>query len=205
MKIIRGAMAAVHYHAMLGGMNLMLEAGGDIQKQDNELLRFLAVNRVPTSQTRDQKMKLTVGGVYLQAVLEPTDWLKHSLAYRWDWVSGNYANRLNNTTARANDYGTIRQPKLSVALTPLEGVTLYGNWGKTFQIGTESGAYLIAPRVVDLDPSVNEGWEAGIKLKRGPLEGRLAAWRQTATGEIKRKLNDPTGDFDNGRDAAQGH
>ncbi len=33
--------------------------------------------------------------------------------------------------------------------------------------------------------------------RRGPLEGRLAAWRQTATGEIKRKLNDPTGDFDN--------
>ena len=192
-----GALAAAHYHAQLGGMHMMLEAGGDFQKQDNTSLRFTAVNRVPTAQTRDQKMHLTVGGIYVQAILEPTDWLKITPAYRWDWVSGNYANRLNKTTARANDYGTIKQPKLSVALTPLEGVTVYGNWGKTFQIGTESGAYLIAPRLIDLDPSINEGWEAGIKLKRGSLEGRLAAWKQTATGEIKRKLNDPLGDFDN--------
>lgn len=178
-------------------MDLMLEAGGDVQKQDNESLRYTAVNRVPTAQTRDQKMFLTVGGVYLQAILKPVDWITITPAYRMDWVGGDYTNRLNNTTARANDYGTIKQPKLSVALTPLEGITTYGNWGKTFQIGTESGAYLIAPRVVDLDPSINEGWEAGVKLKRGGVESRVAIWKQTATGEIKRKLNDPLGDFDN--------
>ena len=192
-----GALAAVHYHATLGGMDVMLEAGGDVQRQDNESLRYLAVNRVPTSQTRDQKMFLTVGGAYLQAILKPADWITITPAYRLDWVGGDYTNRLNNTTARANDYGTIRQPKLSVALTPLDGVTAYANWGKTFQIGTESGAYLIAPRLIDLDPSINEGWEAGVKLKRGGVKSRIALWRQTATGEIKRKLNDPLGDFDN--------
>lgn len=192
-----GALAAVHYHTTLGGMDLMLEAGSDVQRQDNESLRYLAVNRVATSQTRDQKMFLTVGGAYLQAILKPADWITITPAYRLDWVGGDYTNRLNNTTARANDYGTIRQPKLSVALTPLDGVTAYANWGKTFQIGTESGAYLIAPRLIDLDPSINEGWEAGVKLKRGGVESRIALWRQTATGEIKRKLNDPLGDFDN--------
>lgn len=192
-----GALAAAHYHASIGGVDVMLEAGGDVQKQDNESLRFTALKRVPTAQTRNQKMKLTIGGVYVQAIIEPADWIKITPAYRIDWVGGTYANRLNNTTARANDYGSIKQPKLSVALTPAQGITAYANWGKTFQIGTESGAYLIAPRLVDLAPSINEGWEAGIKLKRGPVEGRIAAWRQTATGEIKRKLNDPLGDFDN--------
>lgn len=192
-----GALAAVHYHATLAGMDLMLEAGGDVQRQDNESLRYTAVNRAPTAQTRDQKMFLTVGGAYLQAIVKPADWITITPAYRLDWVGGDFTNRLNNTTARANDYGTIKQPKLSVALTPLEGVTAYGNWGKTFQIGTESGAYLIAPRRIDLAPSINEGWEAGIKMKRGSVESRVAIWKQTATGEIKRKLNDPLGDFDN--------
>lgn len=192
-----GAMTAVHYHTRLGGMDLMLEAGGDVQKQDNVSLRFTALNRVPTAQTRDQKMHLTVGGVYMQAILQPADWIKITPAYRIDWVGGRYTNRLNNTTARANDYGAIQQPKLSVALTPVDGITLYGNWGKTFQIGTESGAYLIPPRAIDLEPSTNTGWETGLKVQRGNVEGRLAIWKQTATGEIKRKLNDPLGDFDN--------
>jgi iron complex outermembrane receptor protein len=192
-----GALAAVHYHATLGGMDVMLEAGGDVQRQDNESLRYTAVNRVPTAQTRDQKMFLTVGGAYLQAIMKPADWITLTPAYRIDWVGGDYTNRLNNTTARANDYGTIKQPKFSVALTPVEGITAYGNWGKTFQIGTESGAYLIAPRRIDLAPSINEGWEAGVKLKRWGVESRVALWKQTATGEIKRKLNDPLGDFDN--------
>lgn len=193
-----GALAAVHYHASLGGVQMMLEAGGDIQKQDNVSLRYLSVARVPTSQTRDQQFNLTVGGVYAQAVIEPVAWLKLTPAYRIDWVGGDYANRLNNTTAPINAYGAIRQPKFSAALSPLAGVTVYGNWGKTFQIGVGSGAYLIPPRQLDLAPSVNEGWEFGVKYAAGDaLEGRVAIWKQTATGEIKRKLNDPLGDFDN--------
>jgi iron complex outermembrane receptor protein len=51
-------------------------------------------------------------------------------------VSGTFHNRLAGTSAPINDYGTISQPKLQVALTPLRQVTLYGNYGKSFQIGT---------------------------------------------------------------------
>lgn len=77
-------------------------------------------------------------------------------------------------------------------------MTLYGNWGKTFQIGLGSGAYLIPPRAVDLAPSINEGWEFGAKYKlNDTLEARIAYWEQSATGEIARKLNDPLGDFEN--------
>jgi iron complex outermembrane receptor protein len=193
-----GALTAAHYHMQLGGMHLMLEGGADIQKQDNESLRFLSVGRVPTSQTRDQQFDLTIGGVYAQAVLEPTGWLKITPAYRIDWVGGDFANRLNNTTAPINDYGSIDQPKISVAVTPTDAVTLYGNWGKTFQIGLGSGAYLIPPRQVDLAPSINTGWEAGIKYApTDRFDVRVAYWKQSASGEIKRKLNDPLGDFEN--------
>lgn len=193
-----GLSSALHWHGDIGGMALMLEAGGDVQWQDNRSLRWLSVERVPTSQTRDQQFDLTVGGVYVQAIIEPAPWLRITPAWRIDWVGGTFENRLNSTTAPINDYGSIDQPKLSVAILPVEGLTLYGNWGKTFQIGLGSGAYLIPPRAVDLAPSINEGWELGAKYQLGDLfEGRVAYWEQSATGEIARKLNDPLGDFEN--------
>lgn len=198
-----GAQTALHWHGDISGMMLMLEAGGDVQWQDNQSLRWLSVARVPTSQTRDQQFDLNVGGAYVQAIIEPAPWLRITPAYRIDWVGGDFANRLNATTAPINDYGSIDQPKLSVAVLPVAGLTLYGNWGRTFQIGLGSGAYLIAPRLLDLAPSTNEGWELGAKYASGTLfagtlfEGRIAYWEQSATGEIARKLNDPLGDFEN--------
>lgn len=193
-----GVLAALHYHADVAGTPVMLEVGGDYQDQDNTSLRFLSVARVPTSQTRDQAFKLKVGGIYAQAIIEPAPWLKVTPAWRLDWVGGSFQNQLNKTSAPINDYETISQPKLSVSVTPAAGVTLYGNWGRTFQIGVGSGAYLIAPRVIDLAPSINTGWETGIKYALGDrLEARVALWQQKATGEIKRKLNDPLGDSEN--------
>ncbi len=193
-----GISSALHWHGSLGGMMLMLEAGGDVEWQDNRSLRWLSVRRAPTSQTRDQQFDLTVGGAYVQAIIEPAPWLRITPAYRIDWVGGHFDNRLNGSFAPINDYGSIDQPKLSVAVMPLDGLTLYGNWGKTFQIGLGSGAYLVPPRGVDLAPSINEGWELGAKYQLGrTVEARIAYWEQSASGEIARKLNDPLGDFEN--------
>lgn len=177
---------------------LTVEAGGDVQVQDDRSLRWLTDRRVLTSQTRDQKFGLTVYGGYLQAVIEPTGWLKITPAWRIDRVAGDFANRLAGTTAPINDYGTISQPKLSVSIVPTRGVTVYANYGRTFQIGVGSGAYLVPPRIADVAPSINEGFEGGVKLTRGSwLEARVALWQQTASGELKRRLNDPSGDVDN--------
>ncbi|MCC2976806.1 TonB-dependent receptor [Sphingomonas sp. PL-96] len=178
--------------------DLQIEAGGDVQVQDNQSRRWLTDRRVLTRQTRDQDFDLTVYGGYVQAVIEPTAWLKITPAWRFDRVSGSLDDRLADARYAINDYGTISQPKLSVAVTPIDGLTAYANYGRTFQIGAGSGAYKVPPRTSDLAPSINTGWEAGVKYVRGSwLEGRVALWRQTATGEIKRRLNDPNGDFDN--------
>jgi len=193
-----GVMAALHYHTHLGAMPLMLEAGGDAQWQDNVSLRYAARDRVPVAQTRDQAFTLSVGGVYGQLIIEPAPWLRITPAWRVDRVGGRFRNRLASSVAPINAYGTISQPKLSVALVPADGVTLYANYGKSFQIGLASGAYLILPRTVNLAPSINEGWEAGVKFAPAEgFEGRVALWQQRATGEIKRKLNDPLGDSEN--------
>jgi iron complex outermembrane receptor protein len=193
-----GAMAALHWHTSVAGVPMMAEMGGDYQWQDDTSLRYNTVNRAPTSQTRDQHFILNVGGAYAQAIIEPAKWLKITPAWRFDSVSGHFANRLAGTTAPINDYGTISQPKISFAATPADGVTLYGNWGKSFQIGVGSGAYLIAPRLTNLAPSINTGWELGLRYAPSArLETRVALWQQSASGELKRKLNDPSGDFEN--------
>jgi iron complex outermembrane receptor protein len=194
-----GGLVALHYRPEVAFLHgLQIEAGGDVQVQDNQSRRWLTERRLTTRQTRDQAFDLTVYGGYLQAVVEPTAWLKITPAWRVDRVSGDITDRLGGARYGVNDYGTISQPKLSVAVTPLAGLTAYANYGRTFQIGAGSGAYKVPPRTSDLAPSINTGWEAGVKYARGNwLEGRVALWRQTATGEIKRRLNDPNGDFDN--------
>ena len=180
------------------GNRLSLEFGADYHEQENVSLRFLTVERAPTSQTRDQAFALSTAGVFGQAIYEPSDWLRITQAWRVDWVDGSFQNRLAGTRAPVNDYGAIHQPKLSIAWLPSEAATVYANWGRTFQIGVGAGAYLIPPRVDDLDPSTNEGWEVGARYAPDDaFELRAALWRQTATGEIKRKLNDPSGDFEN--------
>jgi iron complex outermembrane recepter protein len=193
-----GVMTTVNYSARIGSIAAALEAGGNIEKQDNVSQRYLTVAQVPSSQARNQQYNLIVGGVYIQAIVQPADWITITPAYRVDWVGGDFTNLLNNSSAPINDYGSISQPKIAVALTLAKGVTVYGNWGRSFQIGVGSGAYLIAPRRLNLAPSNNEGFEVGLKYAvADSLEARLAVWQQTATGEIKRKLNDPLGDFDN--------
>jgi len=190
-----GAIASLHYHAL---PQLMIEAGADVQTQDDESLRWLTAARRITGQTRDQAFRLTVAGGYAQAVVTPLPWLTLTPGWRFDTVSGSLRNRLNGQRYAINDYGTISQPKLSVAATPLPGLTAYANYGRTFQIGVGAGAYKVPPRTSDLDPSINEGWEAGVRLARGTwLTTRVAVWQQTASGEIKRRLNDPSGDSDN--------
>ncbi len=194
-----GALAALTYAPEVSfAKSLSVELGASVEEQDNISKRFNTVLRVPTTQTRDQAFTLSVKGLYAQADIELTDWLKIVPAWRVDWVDGDFVNRLSNAPAGINEYGAIQQPKLSIAATPMENVTLYANWGRTFQIGVGSGAYLIPPRLVDLEPSTNEGWEAGIRYAPDAnTELRAAIWKQTATGEIKRRLNDPLGDFDN--------
>jgi iron complex outermembrane receptor protein len=47
----------------------------------------------------------------------------------------------------------------------------------------------------DLAPSINDGWEVGIKARSAKwAEGRVAYWQQSATNEWRRQLNNLNGD-----------
>ncbi len=146
-----GVLAAYTYVPKVPfAQHLALEFGTSVERQDNISQRFLTVAQVPSSQTRDQQFDLTVAGAYIQTMIEPVSWLRITPAWRLDRVSGDFTDHLVATQAKANDYGNISQPKLSVAVLPAEDWTLFANWGRTFQIGLGSGSYLIPPRQVSL-------------------------------------------------------
>jgi iron complex outermembrane receptor protein len=134
----------------------------------------------------------------VQAVLRPLPTLKLVPGWRVDRVSGHFENRLANASYGINDYGLIQQPKFSAVWSPAQSLSLYANWGRSFQVGVGAASYLIPPRSSDLKASINDGSELGLTFVLGSaLNGRVAVWRQTATDEVYRDLNNPSGDSTN--------
>ncbi len=175
-----------------------LEGGVDTERQRNTSLRFNTTERARVTQTRDQFWTFNVSGAFVQAILQPVPALKLVPGFRMDRVSGQFDNRLANASYAANDFGLIQQPKLSAVLTISEALSAYANWGRSFQVGVGAASYKIPPRTSDLKASINEGTELGLKFQAGPsIDGRIAVWQQTATDEVYRDLNNPSGDSTN--------
>ncbi|MBS3954567.1 MAG: TonB-dependent receptor [Methylomicrobium sp.] len=194
-----GAITSLTYAPEVAWLNdFSVETGFDFQQQENKTARYLTQNRSRTAQTRDQEFDFLVYGGYVQTVIKPFEWLKFTPGFRVDQVDGSFENLRNGSTADINNYGTIWQPKAGVVLTPFDGYSLYGNWGRTFQVAVGSASYKTTPTAVDLEPSINEGWEVGIKLQPADwAEGRIAYWQQSATNEWRRDLNSPNNDATN--------
>ena len=175
-----------------------LEGGADMQQQQNKSERYRTKDRVRQAQTRDQQFDFDTYGAYVQAEIKPFESLKIIPAYRVDKIQGDFTNEMTGMDYDINDYGLIKQPKLSVVYSPWDVASVYANWGRTFQVGTGAAAYKVPPRDTDLAPSINEGWETGIKFTPADwIDGRVAYWQQKASGEVSRRLNDPSGESDN--------
>ncbi|SEP70368.1 iron complex outermembrane recepter protein [Solimonas aquatica] len=184
----------------------LVEWGVDAEWQRNESERYSTAQRQRQTQTRDQHFAFNVYGAYAQASLRPLDWLKLVPAWRVDRVTGNFHNQLNDSRYPVNDYGLIQQPKISAVASLGQRANLYANYGRSYQVGIGSASYKIPPRTTDLKPSINNGVELGSKFVPASwLNGRIAIWRQTASDEVRRKLNDPLGDSENvGKTRRQG-
>ncbi|MGE7990513.1 TonB-dependent receptor [Pseudomonas sp. NPDC089554] len=171
---------------------LTLDGGLNYEEQDNSYRRLRYNYGVPTDfdvtparvQNDDSYTLRNIGG-YVQAIIQPTESLKIIPAMRVDKFSGN-TELQDGSKASLQDYGWIRQPKLSVVYSLTPEVDLYANWGRTFQIltGSNAPAYMSAGQA-SFDPSINTGKEVGVKFR--PFEGaqaRIAVWQQDATDEV---------------------
>lgn len=184
----RGAIATLTWRPKVPWAHeFTLEGGLDAQWQSNAAQRYRAAERVRTSQFRDWDFGLDTRGAYVQAVIRPVEALKIIPALRVDRIGGHFTDRLAGTSAPVHDHGLIQQPKISIAHALGPRASVYANWGRTFQIGAGIDAYRTQAR--NLGPSINDGWEAGVKFSPRPwLDGRVAYWEQRASGEVARVL-----------------
>ncbi|MCC6916170.1 MAG: TonB-dependent receptor [Nitrosomonas sp.] len=172
---------------------VIVDGGFNYEHQNNRYRRYRYHYAVPTdffipaSISNDDSYTFNNFGAYVQAIIKPTESWKIIPAFRTDNFKGHTT--LNTTglnTYPLQDYGWINQPKLSVVYSPSQAFSIYGNWGRTFQIvtGSRNPAYL-TPGISEYRPSINTGIELGVRLR--PLkrmEARVAVWQQDATDEV---------------------
>lgn len=191
-----GALGSLTWRA---SPQFQLEGGLQREWQDNTSERYLTVNQVRGSQTRNQVFSFDTTGAYVQAVISPHKQWTILPAYRIDRVGGQLLDVRTGLGYPVNDFGLIRQPKLSVVFAPDAQHSLYANGGRSFQVGVGAASFRGASSTGDIPASINEGWELGWKFRpsAGWLEGRMASWQQKATNEIYRQLGSPTNDATN--------
>jgi len=184
----RGFMSTLTWRA---SARVTVDGGVNTERQDNRYRRLRYNYALPsdfgtpaTTQNNDRYYLNNVGA-YVQAVIKATDTLRLVPGYRVDRFTG--SNPLpGGGSAALQDYGWIKQPKFSMVYSPADDISVYANWGRTFQIltGSVAPAYLL-PGQARFDASINTGQEVGVKLKPGARSDlRLAIWRQDATGEV---------------------
>lgn len=171
---------------------LTLDGGINYEQQKNRYQRYYYAYAVPTdfstpaSTKNDESYTLDNLGAYVQAIIKPNEQWKIIPAFRADRFSGHTTLNASGAAYGLQDYGWINQPKLSVVYSPTQAVSVYGNWGKTFQIltGSKSPAYL-TPGTAHVKPSLNTGVELGTKVRLSErTEARVAVWQQDATDEV---------------------
>ncbi|HWA28261.1 MAG TPA: TonB-dependent receptor [Lacunisphaera sp.] len=192
-EIHTGVILNTRWKTTAGEAPVVIDAGAEFHDQDALSQRYATVERVRTANTRNQHFDLENTGAFVSAEVRPTPRLRLIGALRADHFDGEFVNRLNGARTPIIDYGTIWQPKFSASVQAHRTTQLYASYGRAFQIGSAAGAYGTTP----LDPSKNDGYEVGVRTApTKDLTFRLAAWRQTATDEVRLKF-DNSGDSEN--------
>lgn len=165
--------------------------GADVQKQEVLEQRFGTVGfqreRDRNAVNRDRHYDFVSYGSYIQISNSPVDWLSWNAAMRADRLRGEYwdkdLNSISKNERNIYDFGTIVQPKLNVFIYPTDDVTVFFNYGQSFQHPVGKNAYT-ASDTSARDVSMNDGWELGSKWAAlSTLELSLSYWEQRASDE----------------------
>ncbi|MCX4193188.1 TonB-dependent receptor [Methylophaga sp. OBS1] len=165
--------------------------GVDAEKQEVLEQRFGTVGfqrqRDNNDVIRDYDFSFVTYGSYLQLSHMPVDWLAWNVALRGDRIRGEFTatdNSGQQEDRNIYDFGTIVQPKANLFLYPSDDVTLFVNYGRSFQHPFSASAYTTG-NTAARDVSINDGWEAGVKWRLfSALQLRASYWEQKASDEF---------------------
>jgi iron complex outermembrane receptor protein len=168
-----------------------LEGGANSEQQNNVEQRFGTIGqsrqRDSANVLRDWHYTFDTQGSYLQVEHEPGPMLRWNAAVRADRIDGSFEQFSAagvRATRRIYDFGTIVQPKLNAFVMPTAQVTLFGNYGRSFQHPFGGDAFTTAATRAR-DVSINDGWEGGVKWSpTETVELRASYWGQNAQDEF---------------------
>jgi iron complex outermembrane recepter protein len=173
----------------------LIQWGLDYEAQDNLHQRFVSNQRQRGAVSRNQEFDFNHYGSYLQIENQLTEKLQWNAGVRVNRYTGDFTNLANNQQRDINDYGNLTQPAAGLNYEATSNLSLFANWGKTYQIGNGISAYALPGK--DVDASENTGSEIGFQLTpQIPVELRFSLWQQDASSELTAKP-DGSGDFEN--------
>jgi len=173
----------------------LVQWGIDYEAQDNLHQRFVSNQRQRGAVSRNHQFDFNHYGSYLQVENQLTEKLQWNAGVRVNRYTGDFTNLANNQHRDINDYGNLTQPAAGLNYQATPSLSLFANWGKTYQIGNGISAYALPGK--DVDASENTGSEIGFQLTpQIPFELRFSLWQQNASDELTAK-SDGSGDFEN--------
>jgi iron complex outermembrane recepter protein len=165
--------------------------GIDAEHQRNVEQRFGTVNqtreRDPANVIRNNQFDFDTFGGYVQVDHHPNDVLSWNAAVRIDRLDGDFT-QISATGVRSErtmfDFGNIVQPKVNVFVAATDSITLFANYGRSFQHPFGAAAYT-AGATDTRDVSVNDGGELGVTWRpSSDANIRLSYWEQHASDEF---------------------
>lgn len=168
-----------------------LNFGADYEKQDVLEQRFGTVGQTRvrdlSNVQRNFDYDFITQGAYVQLDHTPSQLLNWNLAVRADRLDGNFLQRTGNgnvTARQMYDFGTLVQPKLNIFIVPIDQLTLFAHYGRSFQHPFGSEAYATGDTSAR-DVSINDGTEAGFSWEISPkFTVRTSYWEQKAKDEF---------------------
>lgn len=168
-----------------------LDVGGDIEQQDIVEQRFGTIGQTRQRNTaavlRDYRYAFDTLGGFVQLEHNPNRFIRWNIAYRVDKLTGDFTQ--TSVTGLQTDrdmfeFGTIEQPKLNLFVSPNDMLTLFANYGRTFQHPFGASAYTTGDTHAQ-NVSKNDGWESGAMWSPlSALQTRISYWQQRASDEF---------------------
>ena len=173
-----GARFSVSRPVPLGSLEQRLTAGVDFQRQRDDRLNFNNVGGQPGPLRQlDQLEHVTEVGPFIQSALQVTPKVSVTGGIRYDWVNFQVNDRLVNDSNPDDSGGRLMRAlsgSLGVAVTPSDGVTMYGNVGTSFETPTTTELTNRPDSAGGFNPGLQPqkatNYEIGL---RGDVAGRL--------------------------------
>jgi outer membrane receptor protein involved in Fe transport len=192
-RTVFGAEAKRIWATTLAGMETHYELGLQARHDRIRVGLFDSTSRTVTATTRDDRVSQTSLGLFGEAGITWTPWLRSTAGLRADHFRWDVQNQLAGSAGlnSGNASSTLASPKLAVIFGPWSKTEYFLNWGRGFHSNDGRGT------VTRIDPKSGgtvspvtglvrtTGYEFGVRSQIVPnLQTSLALWRLAIGSEL---------------------